>query len=564
MFNIFQIHRVFRKGVIELTLFFLVGIVFPNQLFSQWTSNTLLNTPVCTEVNNQKDFSIASDTKGGAYIVWSDKRNNILRADIYIQRLNEFGYPMWNSQGIGVCVTNADKANPSTTEDGNGGIIVAWDDSLNNDRDIYAQRFDSVGNPLWTLNGVPVVVKPNKQKDVKIISDGAGGAIVVWEDSSFGFWDIYAQRIHQNGNILWASQGVPVCTAVFNQKNPRLVEDGMGGAYIVWQDRRSNVDYDIYAQHINSSGTILWPANGIIVCNAVDKQTDPKIVSDGLGGAIVTWQDRRGGVDYDIYAQRLKSSDTLSWTTNGVAVCIADSAQTSIDVTSENVMGAIITWRDKRNSSYHDIYAQKINLNGTTAWQTNGVPVTTEALTQTDPNICGDGNGGAIIVWKDSVVGDWDIKSQRLNSSGVPQWNWNGNTVSGANNTQSSPKNISDGKGGSIYVWNDNRNGVDDDIYAQHFSQLGMESVSSVGHPRGPVFVSPNPVKDFATIYGYKIKNGNLTGIIYDTYGREIQKQRISNPEFILDVTDLVSGVYFLKLFDSYNSVYVVKVIVKN
>ena len=82
---------------------------------------------------------------------------------------------------------------------------------------------------------------------------------------------------------------------------------------------------------------------------------------------IITWQNKRGGISYDVYAQRLNSTGIIQWLSNGTAVCTADSSQTSIDITSDYISGTIITWRDKRNGLYHDIYAQKINMNGSIA-----------------------------------------------------------------------------------------------------------------------------------------------------------------------------------------------------
>jgi len=293
-----------------LKFFLIVFIInfIPLILFSQCTNVTTINTAICAKTNNQNNYSIETDSKGGAFIVWADNRNNILKADIYAQRINSFGYLLWNSQDVAVCTNYADQANPSTVADGNGGLIIAWDDSINGNRDIYAQKLDSSGNIKWALNGVPVVVKTGKQKDVKIVTDGSGGAIAVWADSNNGYWDIYAQRINSSGVQIWINGGVPICTAVMNQKNPRILSDGLGGAFITWQDKRNGVDYNIYAQHINANGTNLLAVNGILICNAFDKQTDPKIVSDNLGGAIIVWQDRRGGIYYDVYAQRINSA----------------------------------------------------------------------------------------------------------------------------------------------------------------------------------------------------------------------------------------------------------------
>lgn len=553
----------------KFKLLFILNILFVYPLFSfsQWTNNISLNTSVCTANNDQKDYSIASDTKGGAFIIWNDKRNNILRSDIYAQRINSLGYNVWTAQGIGVCTTTADQANPSTVEDGNGGVIIAWDDSTNGDRDIYIQKLDSLGNPQWALNGIPIVIKPSKQKNVKIISDENGGAIAVWEDSLAGFWDIYAQRISTNGVAMWTTGGVPVCAATMNQKNARLVSDGAGGAYIAWQDKRGGIDYDIYAQHLNASGTPLLVADGIAICNAIDKQTDPKIVSDRFGGAIITWQDKRGGISYDVYAQRLNSSGVIQWLSNGAAVCTADSSQTSIDLTSDYISGTIITWRDKRNGFYHDIYAQKINMNGSIAWQLNGIKISNSALTQTNPNICGDGSGGAIITWQDSTISNWDIRSQRINASGVTLWNAGGNIVSNANNLQTNPKNISDGKGGSIFVWQDFRNGIDDDIYAQHFSANGVEGIfNETFFSLYNVTIYPNPISESALIqFSYENTNNNpLIGIVYNIFGEKISTFNIENSNSkIIDVKTMTNGIYFLKIMEKEKLISYQKFVVK-
>ena len=42
-------------------------------------------------------------------------------------------------------------------------------------------------------------------------------------------------------------------------------------------------------------------------CNAIGYQEEPEICSDGRGGAIIVWRDKRTGY-YDSYAQRVDSN----------------------------------------------------------------------------------------------------------------------------------------------------------------------------------------------------------------------------------------------------------------
>ena len=109
---------------------------------------------------------------------------------------------------------------------------------------------------------------------------------------------------------------VPICT---NSGSPTMVSDGFGGAIITWHDKRSG-DYDIYAQRVDASGNVLWTIDGVPICTASDYQNAPSIVSDGSGGAIITWGDDRNGGYPDIYAQRVDASGAEQWTKDGVPI----------------------------------------------------------------------------------------------------------------------------------------------------------------------------------------------------------------------------------------------------
>src|SRR5262249_61536533 len=120
--------------------------------------------------------------------------------------------------------------------------------------------------------------------------------------------DMYAQRVLASGAVdpAWPANGRALCSAAGHQVNPEIVADGAGGAIVAWQDTRSDPS-DIYAQHVRASGTVdpAWPADGRALCSAANAQANPAIVADGAGGAIVTWEDARRGIARGIYAQHV-------------------------------------------------------------------------------------------------------------------------------------------------------------------------------------------------------------------------------------------------------------------
>jgi hypothetical protein len=79
------------------------------------------------------------------------------------------------------------------------------------------------------------------------------------------------------------------------------VPDGAGGAIITWYEYRGN-NSAIYAQRVDSSGKVLWTTGGVPIRSISGSSAyDPRIASDGAGGAIIAWYDYRSGVK--IYAQ---------------------------------------------------------------------------------------------------------------------------------------------------------------------------------------------------------------------------------------------------------------------
>src|SRR3989442_4989678 len=63
---------------------------------------------------------------------------------------------------------------------------------------------------------------------------------------------------------------LPICTAAADQQSPTIATDGAGGAIVTWYDRRSG-NSDIYAQHALASGAVDggWPGNGPALCTAL-------------------------------------------------------------------------------------------------------------------------------------------------------------------------------------------------------------------------------------------------------------------------------------------------------
>ena len=59
----------------------------------------------------------------------------------------------------------------------------------------------AAGWPIDPSVNVPISMAPNAQWIPKLVSDGAGGAIMTWWDERTYNGDIYAQRVDRHGNV---------------------------------------------------------------------------------------------------------------------------------------------------------------------------------------------------------------------------------------------------------------------------------------------------------------------------------------------------------------------------
>ncbi|MBN2185117.1 MAG: T9SS type A sorting domain-containing protein [Candidatus Krumholzibacteriota bacterium] len=378
----------------------------------------------------------------------------------------------WPENGLLVKQTAEWHIEQISVSDGADGVIIVWAESDTGSKNIYAQRIDKYGSLLWQESGVVVCDTTSTQSGMRIISDGNGGAIIIWSDKRNGFWNLYAQKINEGGKILWATYGVPITTSELDRSGSTVVTDRAGGAIVTWFDYR-NVETDIFAQRIDSGGNVLWTPEGIPVCDAADHQFYPSMIEDGSGGAIIVWKDDRG-VDADVYAQRVNSGGLRQWITSGVVVCSAAGNQFPSRIISDSAGGAVVLWLDDRDGN-DDLYSQRISGDGACLWAADGLAVCTYAAKQDHGMMALSDCGKIFFTWQDSRNGsDYDIYAQLAETSGTIEWPTDGVVVCDEINNQSEPHIFSCDPSRLYISWEDERRyPMDSDVYIQKIDTFG-------------------------------------------------------------------------------------------
>lgn len=447
-----------------------------------WSPDPFTAFPVCAQPNSQITPVMISDGADGFILAWTDGRAGT-NFDVYVQRLDNWGHPRWGANGLAVGTASGDQQSPVVLSDGAGGVFVAWIDSRNGFYDIYAQRVNASGVAQWTANGVPVCTATFEQYNPTLASDGAGGLIVTWFDFRGGATaDIYSQRLNGSGAAQWTANGVAVCTASNDQLDPVLVSDGAGGAIILWRDFRAALQGQVWAQRLNGSGVPQWTANGIEAFPSTTMTNELTAVSDGSGGVLAFWVEDVG-FNADISLGRLLGSGASPWSFEMVSV----EGASHVTAVADGVGGALFAF--KESIYLNDIFARRVNGNGSLLW----INTTCQATGTQDRPVIARTDSGAVVAWNDFRNTNCDVYAQRITSAGTSMWTTNGVPVSALATDQINPVVAWNPlRSQAVFAWEDSRNGAPD-IYAQqvdYWMRVGdvsahILSVSDVPNDQG-------------------------------------------------------------------------------
>ncbi len=148
--------------------------------------------------------------------------------------------------------------------DASGKSYVVWDQlNSTSGMDVYIKAFDTSGNELWPAQKVYNDTSYYNQTNPKVRLDSANLPNVIWEDTrTTSKLNVYAQRYNAIGEAQWASTGVkvnvgdnPYTNALYyTGYNSNFVIDTDNSLYVTWHSYR-NSDYDLFGQKITTAGT---------------------------------------------------------------------------------------------------------------------------------------------------------------------------------------------------------------------------------------------------------------------------------------------------------------------
>ena len=370
-----------------------------------------------------------------------------------------FAQVQWQENGIPVRQGENIEWNKISVTCDDETFVSIWTDTRNGIRGVYAQKIDENGNLLWGDNGIEIYNPDRIQSYPQAISSNNNSVIICWQDHDA--IEIYSsqirvQKIDANGNLLWGEEGILLDESGINGWEAQMVNHNDGGNYILWKTQAN-----VKGVRLLDDGSIAdgWEQGIDLPAYSLD------VHSDGLNGIIVA-----SSLYDDIYLQRIDENGNKLWGYYGTLLYNGDEYIREIKVCSSITDEYYISWRSEAQGGWEQICMQKADSTGNSIWDSPIIISETNYINRF-MTVC-PSDSQPIISW---IIGN-AIFSQKIDSDGNFLWGEDGITVFESNYDLNSNSVIlkEDFANGCLISWVDYDNSYDESrIIVQKINEDG-------------------------------------------------------------------------------------------
>jgi hypothetical protein len=394
---------------------------------AQWIDDPAVNLSIANAASEQVQSKIVTTSDGGCYIGWFDNRSG--GYDVYLQRLDVFGFPQWGDDGILI----ADRGFSSTQDwdlavDKADHALLAFRDDRSGGTQVTATRVSPAGVQVWGNSGVQMTSGSAFYAAPKICATSDEFIVVGWsQDSSYAL-----EKLDATGALVWPSTVVQTPdSGNWSLSDLMATTKGYVAALIVEYGSFSDPRHLIAQKH-GTDGSLLWDAvpggdpDPVVVFDGGSLQFGnfPVGQHDGTGGLAVAWYSSSPSLE--CFAQRIDSDGDEMFPHNGVTV--ATNAENRVspvahyDPTNESIY---VLWTKTNGSQSQDgLNVQRIDNTGARQWSDLGteiLPLGTDSISQLQMTSFPD--DGVLITFMQSGAFGQDVyKATRLCRCGDLIW----------------------------------------------------------------------------------------------------------------------------------------------
>ena len=369
------------------------------------------------------DWDMTVDEANHAILTFQDIRNGG-NNNVYAYRISPAGDFIWGDDGLELSNSVAFDVSPKVTVTGIGNAVIAWQ----SEDVIIMQKISPEGTLLWGDNGI-ILSSNNTYSWPQLLPTDSEEIILKFFDDSGPPYSptryVYAQKFDTDGNPLWADNtvisnagGISAWTQIFP-----IVSDRNGGFFIAWHDDRdSNMLADIFIQHVDANGQTLFTDDGLAVSLMPNRNHFyPELAfPENSTDTFVFWnemdsnQNQRG-----IYGQKISDTGDRLWTDNGMAFIHLTPTDVYPTAARSSESDVVVFYKENLSPLNNQIKAMKIDPEGAFVWDDEQITLSSVASEKLHNVVSHYYNNQWIAAWEDRRTDNGDIYAQNITLDGT-------------------------------------------------------------------------------------------------------------------------------------------------
>jgi len=291
----------------------------------------------------------------------------------------------WNSnpaENLAITTMNGEQALPKISVDSNGYSYISWFSNEAGNYNVRLQRLDNNGNVLWADNGI--LVSSNIQEtwitDYDLTVDPFGYAVITFTDIRTGQSNPVGYRVSPNGEMMWGQNGIMLSNDSYFDPSPKVCVTTIGNSIFAWQSIPDSGESQIRLQKISQDGQLLW-GDGIILSQSDIDFTSPFLLPADNDSVYLIWHKETGpywAPNRGLYVQKLDINGSFMWPVDvEIYSPVVSGPVVNLEMCRDDYGGIVFTWYGSMGSTHFHCYVQHIDADGNISMAVNGVLAST-------------------------------------------------------------------------------------------------------------------------------------------------------------------------------------------
>jgi hypothetical protein len=324
------------------------------------------------------DYDMKVDAQDCAIIAVNDTRTDPNR-NIYAYRVNSEGQMLWGADGLTLSDNNDFEPGPLIAVTSGGNVAFAWQEAQSTRSVINVRKVTAMGADVWNPSTITMSIPSGYGLSIPRIVAADSDAVIVEYLVQTGpnFMsprDIYVQKFDSMGTALWGD-GLPISVVgqLGIQMFPDLMADGAGGAYCYWYDAHDNNHHHVYVQHILHDGTMAWTINGVQASmSSTEIEMSPTLARvPGTGDVMLFYMTANPDQTlWGLGGQKIDSTGQRIWTDDGYDYATLNGQQRFDVLALPEANGATVVYFEFTPGSAVNLLVKgfRVDAEGNAAW----------------------------------------------------------------------------------------------------------------------------------------------------------------------------------------------------